>query len=112
MCQLESRGCNAIGCNWDAGSLSCGYFQIKLAYYQDCGEPWKQQGESTEQAWQRCGNNWDCSVQCIHNYMNRYGGNCPGRSDCERMARIHNGGPYGCNSGTDWYWNKISQCMG
>ena len=30
---------------------------------------------------------------------------------CEDYARIHNGGPNGCNSGsTDEYWSRVSDC--
>ena len=37
--QVESS-CNAnIGCVSDVGSLSCGPYQIKQAYYSDCGSP-------------------------------------------------------------------------
>lgn len=32
ICKVESN-CRAVGCNMDAGSLSCGYFQIKKPYY-------------------------------------------------------------------------------
>lgn len=28
ICNVESGGCRAIGCNMDEGSLSCGYFQV------------------------------------------------------------------------------------
>jgi len=36
MLQTES-GCSPLSCAMDVGSLSCGYFQIKDAYWQDCG---------------------------------------------------------------------------
>lgn len=36
--QMES-GCRNVGCKMDVGSLSCGYFQIKEAYWIDCGRP-------------------------------------------------------------------------
>lgn len=35
--QRESGGCHPIGCHMDSGSLSCGYFQIKEPYWNDCG---------------------------------------------------------------------------
>jgi len=34
--QVES-GCRPLACKMDVGSLSCGYFQIKHAYWTDCG---------------------------------------------------------------------------
>jgi hypothetical protein len=37
----QESGCRAIGCNMDGRSLSCGYFQIKEAYWKDCGSPGK-----------------------------------------------------------------------
>ncbi|CAJ0914296.1 unnamed protein product, partial [Mesorhabditis belari] len=55
ICQHES-GCAPIGCEMDLGSLSCGYFQIKLPYYQDCGKPGQRNGESDEDAWKRIHN--------------------------------------------------------
>lgn len=39
--------------------------------------------------------------------MNRYGDSTCGTT-CEDYARMHNGGPEGCNkSATNAYWNKI-----
>ncbi|KAK0401662.1 hypothetical protein QR680_015903 [Steinernema hermaphroditum] len=110
ICELES-GCAPIGCNMDQGTLSCGYFQIKLPYYIDCGTPGQQPGESTEAAWKRCADDYSCAVQCVESYINRYAGNCPGKGYCERMSRLHNGGPNGCNTGgTDGYWRHIQSC--
>ena len=59
------KGCAPIGCNPDRGSLSCGYFQIKLMYYIDCGEPGKRAGESTESAWKRCSDDLNCATICV-----------------------------------------------
>uniref|UniRef100_A0A0N5CH27 lysozyme n=1 Tax=Strongyloides papillosus TaxID=174720 RepID=A0A0N5CH27_STREA len=95
---VSSKGCRPIGCNPDRGSLSCGYYQIKLPYYKDCGEPGKRAGESTENAWKRCSDDYACATTCVENYFNRYRYKCPGKSDCEAMARLHNGGPNGCQS--------------
>uniref|UniRef100_A0A0N5AUU4 lysozyme n=1 Tax=Syphacia muris TaxID=451379 RepID=A0A0N5AUU4_9BILA len=112
ICQHES-GCRAIGCNMDVGSLSCGYFQIKKPYYIDCGQPGKKSGESTETAWKRCANDLSCAKTCVNNYINRYKGMCSGVGECQRMSRLHNGGPSGCKySSTVSYWNAIKSCCG
>ncbi|TKR87286.1 hypothetical protein L596_011704 [Steinernema carpocapsae] len=112
ICQVES-GCKPIGCNPDQGSLSCGYFQIKLPYYQDCGTPGKKPGELDTTAWKRCADDYNCASQCVHNYIKRYASKCPGKSACQQMSRLHNGGPNGCNvGGTAGYWNKVKTCCG
>uniref|UniRef100_A0A0K0F231 lysozyme n=1 Tax=Strongyloides venezuelensis TaxID=75913 RepID=A0A0K0F231_STRVS len=112
ICNVES-GCKPIGCEMDVGSLSCGYYQIKLPYYEDCGEVGKKSGESTETAWKRCANEYSCATTCVENYVKRYGFECPGYGTCERDARIHNGGPRGCqNSNTLGYWHKVKACCG
>uniref|UniRef100_A0A1I7Z6C9 lysozyme n=1 Tax=Steinernema glaseri TaxID=37863 RepID=A0A1I7Z6C9_9BILA len=113
MCEQESRGCRAIGCNPDKGSLSCGYYQIKLPYYIDCGTPGKRSGESNESAWKRCADDYDCATNCVKAYIKRYSSKCPGKGSCEKTARLHNGGPNGCNvGGTVGYWNKVQRCCG
>jgi hypothetical protein len=68
ICEHES-GCKAIGCHMDVGSLSCGYYQIKLPYYEDCGEPGRKNGESLTTAWQRCANDYSCSTGCVEKYF-------------------------------------------
>jgi hypothetical protein len=106
ICQVES-GCKPIGCEMDVGSLSCGYFQIKSPYYQDCGSPGS--------GWQTCSDDHSCAQTCVINYLNRYGTYCSGSSSPtdEDYARIHNGGPLGCrNSGTLGYWDRVAACMG
>ncbi|KAK0401663.1 hypothetical protein QR680_015903 [Steinernema hermaphroditum] len=112
ICEVES-GCRAIGCNRDKGSDSCGYYQIKLPYYIDCGTPGKQPGESNETAWRRCANDYNCATQCVNAYIKRYSEKCPGKGSCEKTARLHNGGPNGCNvGGTVGYWQKVQRCCG
>uniref|UniRef100_A0AC35GVV5 Lysozyme n=1 Tax=Panagrolaimus sp. PS1159 TaxID=55785 RepID=A0AC35GVV5_9BILA len=112
ICQHES-GCKPIGCRMDVGSLSCGYFQIKLPYYEDCGQPSKRPGESTEAAWKRCADDYNCAVTCLNAYIRRYASKCTGVGACQQMSRLHNGGPNGChNSGTVGYWNVIHGCCG
>ncbi|CAI4224158.1 unnamed protein product [Auanema sp. JU1783] len=110
---LHESGCKAIGCNMDVGSLSCGYYQIKLPYYQDCGQIGRQKGEDINTAWKRCANDLTCSTNCVKAYYDRYAGQCTGtgQSPCEVMSRNHNGGPRGCHSSsTAGYWKAISDC--
>lgn len=75
--------------------------------------PEKKAGESDEAAWQRCALSKSCSETCIRNYVNRYRSMCPGRGECETMARLHNGGPSGCTSAyrskTDGYWQRVQK---
>jgi len=114
ICEHES-GCQPIGCRMDEGSLSCGYFQIKSPYYSDCLQYNTRNPSSSYPVslpWQSCGNDLTCSTNCVYDYMLRYAqtGCDGGAPDCETFARIHNGGPGGCNSGTDAYWAAIKKC--
>ncbi|CAJ0939673.1 unnamed protein product, partial [Mesorhabditis belari] len=112
ICQRES-GCRKLGCADDGGSLSCGYFQIKKPYYIDCGQPGKKAGESIDTAWKRCASDKGCSKLCVEKYVKRYKRNCSNKSQCETMARLHNGGPNGCKTtATIGYWNAIQKCIG
>ncbi|XP_060595990.1 lysozyme-like [Ruditapes philippinarum] len=104
ICQQES-GCKPIGCHFDVNSDSCGYFQIKQGYWQDCGSP----GGS----WKSCADDLHCASQCVQNYMKRYAShyNCP--MTCEGFAREHNGGPNGCHhSSTLSYWHGVQSHSG
>ena len=104
ICKVESR-CSPKPCAWDVNSLSCGYYQLKQDYYTDCGSP--------GQSWRTCAADKACSESCIRAYMNRYARRCTGNREptCEDYARIHNGGPNGCqNSNTLGYWQKVSAC--
>uniref|UniRef100_A0A0K0EW41 lysozyme n=1 Tax=Strongyloides venezuelensis TaxID=75913 RepID=A0A0K0EW41_STRVS len=104
----ESGGNKNIGCVMDKGSLSCGQFQIKLPYYKDAGEPGRQPGQPVEDAWKQCANDYSCAATSVKNYFDRYQNKCPDVPPCEAMARLHNGGPNGCNkSATDVYWNGV-----
>ncbi|XP_033751759.1 lysozyme-like isoform X1 [Pecten maximus] len=99
ICQHES-GCKPLGCAWDVNSDSCGYFQLKDVYWQDCGRP----GGSLA----ACAADLHCSSGCIQKYMSRYIGGSGCAHNCESYARIHNGGPAGCHhSNTLHYWNAI-----
>ncbi|KAI6183063.1 Lysozyme [Aphelenchoides bicaudatus] len=111
ICQIESN-CKPLECRMDQGSLSCGYFQIKKAYYIDCYTPGRTSGESVDDAWKRCAKDYNCSVECVKNYFNRYAGGCNVSDQCEKMARLHNGGPNGCSSSsTIDYWNRVKSCL-
>ncbi|KAI3385204.1 hypothetical protein SNEBB_001946 [Seison nebaliae] len=104
ICKIES-GCRALPCAFDVNSLSCGYYQIKEAYWIDCGRP----GGS----WKSCSLSKSCADSCVKKYMARYGTFCTkGRTPtCSDYARIHNGGPYGCrSSATLGYANKVKHC--
>ena len=104
ICTVES-GCRPLGCSWDVYSDSCGYYQIKKEYWMDCGSP----GGSLA----ACAANKACADKCVKDYMTRYGSRCTGgrAPTCQDYARIHNGGPNGCNVGaTAGYWNKVSAC--
>ncbi|XP_033751761.1 lysozyme-like [Pecten maximus] len=99
ICQVES-GCRAIRCAWDVNSNSCGYFQLKDVYWQDCGMP----GGSLEV----CAADLHCSSGCVQRYMSRYIGGSGCAPNCESYARIHNGGPTGCRQGyTLNYWTRV-----
>ena len=112
ICKVES-GCRPLDCHMDGGSLSCGYFQIKKAYYTDCYMPGKRSGESVDMAWKRCSKDYNCSIKCVQAYAKRYSGGCNVSNQCEKMSRLHNGGPAGCRmSATVGYWNKVKKCMG
>ncbi|VDO61687.1 unnamed protein product [Heligmosomoides polygyrus] len=48
-------------------------------------------------------------------YVNPYKYRCSsiGAHSCQAMARLHNGGPSGCQkSNTLSYWNRIKACSG
>ena len=104
ICKIES-GCRPLACAWDVNSNSCGYFQLKEVYWIDCGKPG---GSLTA-----CAQNKACSEGCVKAYMERYASRCTnGRTPtCQDYARIHNGGPTGCQkSATAGYWTKVSAC--
>ncbi|CAF1473427.1 unnamed protein product [Adineta steineri] len=104
ICQVES-GCRPLSCTWDVYSNSCGYYQLKQGYWQDCGSP----GGSLE----ACAADKSCSDRCVRAYLQRYGTRCTGgrTPTCQDYARIHNGGPRGCtSSGTIGYGKRVNSC--
>jgi hypothetical protein len=111
ICEIEGCRKNVGKCNQDAGSLSCGPYQIKDPYYTDCYSPGR--------SWQTCTKEMDCSETCVKSYMKRYGKNCTRdrTPTCKDYARIHNGGPTGCRPKTGAfeqnlkaYWDKVKKC--
>jgi hypothetical protein len=104
-CICEVEGCQGQvnKCRDDMGTDSCGPYQIKNPYYQDCGSPGKD--------WRSCTKKMSCSEICVKVYMKKYGKGCPAPTTCEDYARIHNGGPNGCrSSSTLGYWKKVQKC--
>lgn len=75
-----------------------------------------QSGESTDTAWKRCADDYNCSSGCVQvnilfdfmivsgdlypshivlqAYVNRYKSKCTNKGTCEQMSRIHNGGQF------------------
>ncbi|XP_792095.1 lysozyme [Strongylocentrotus purpuratus] len=111
ICEVESN-CAMPNppCRMDVGSLSCGPFQIKQAYWTDA----KRHGGYLMGSWSACTANWGCSRNAVQAYMTRYAtvGRLGHTPRCEDFARIHNGGPNGFQkSGTVAYWNKVRACL-
>ncbi|CAJ0945067.1 unnamed protein product, partial [Mesorhabditis belari] len=109
-CMCAQENCqNDIGCVEVWGRTACGNYQITFDYYIDCGMPkWMGMIETQEEAWKRCSQDISCSRECIANYYNRWETNCPNKTMtiCERMIRLHKGGPNGCNQNmTLPFWN-------
>ena len=107
-CICQAEGCDSeIGkCGMDVGSLSCGPYQIKEPYWIDCG---RLGGD-----YQRCAKDKSCSERCVHAYMERYARRCTGgrQPTCQDYAKIHNGGPNGCHSSSNHYWDNVRRCLG
>nr|ANH58186.1 chlamysin [Azumapecten farreri] len=93
-------GCHNAPCKWDVYSNSCGYFQLKEAYWHDCGKP----GSS----FSACAGDLHCSSSCVQNYMKRFIGGSGCAHNCESYARIHGGGPAGCHhASTLHFWSAV-----
>ncbi|KAK0401326.1 hypothetical protein QR680_015718 [Steinernema hermaphroditum] len=108
ICDVAS-GCKNAPCNPKTGT--CGYFQITLPYYEDCGTPGRNGNEPVENAWKRCAADKACSEKCVNAFVAKYSKNCPNKGACEKMARLHDGGPTGCSKpATNDYWNKVKNC--
>ncbi len=98
------------------GGLSIGPYQIKYVYWLDSETPgkWKdcKAQNSTEKEKLRAK---DYSEKVILNYWKRYGSKflkSMSINDCEKLARIHNGGPVGYKKqSTTKYWNKVKKYL-
>ncbi|XP_071801863.1 lysozyme-like [Asterias amurensis] len=111
ICVVES-GCRMPNpvCRMDVGSLSCGPYQIKEAYWKDA----RLKGGSLMGDWKKCTATFSCSEAAVQGYMERYAvqGRLGHPPTCEDFARIHNGGPNGYkNPATLGYWLKVKACL-
>lgn len=111
ICVVESRCVMPDPvCQLDVGSLSCGPYQIKQAYWNDA----RLKGGDLMGSWRKCTANMQCSTDAVQGYMARYAtferlGRAP---QCEDFARIHNGGPNGFkNPSTLKYWERVKECL-
>uniref|UniRef100_A0A915EA99 lysozyme n=1 Tax=Ditylenchus dipsaci TaxID=166011 RepID=A0A915EA99_9BILA len=112
MCHADST-CVQKGCARDFfGRMGCGYFRMNIWQFKQCYEPGRQIGEESGTAWIRCSENYECASKCIKQVASRFRLKCYGKSDCETIARIHDGGANGCRTGeTLPYWLAVrSMC--
>ena len=109
--QVETGGCpnEGIGAKGDNGN-AIGPYQIWRIYHTDSGLP----------TYSKCLNNKSYSERVISAYMMRYASaewtralsGKATRADCEKVARIHNGGPRGHRkTATNKYWNKVDKLL-
>ncbi|KAI6206670.1 Destabilase family-containing protein [Aphelenchoides besseyi] len=108
MCIADS-GCVRTGCATDVfGRLGCGFFRMNIWQFKQCYEPGRRIGEDSEDAWIRCAEDYECASNCIKHVATRFRLKCYGKSDCETIARIHDGGANGCRTGdTTPYWMAV-----
>ncbi|CAI4227772.1 unnamed protein product [Auanema sp. JU1783] len=113
MCDADS-GCVPKGCSIDQNErIGCGYFRLNIYQFRQCYQPGRQDDEDEETAWIKCSEDYECSAQCIKTISARYRVKCYGKSDCEAMARIHDGGANGCRDrNTAFYWKKVRDACG
>uniref|UniRef100_A0A7E4ZT56 lysozyme n=1 Tax=Panagrellus redivivus TaxID=6233 RepID=A0A7E4ZT56_PANRE len=112
MCYADSE-CEQKGCSRDYnGRMGCGFFRMNIYQFKQCYEPGREIGEDSEDAWMRCSENYECSSKCIKMIASRFKLKCYGKSDCETIARIHDGGANGCRTGlTLRYWNTVQHYL-
>ncbi|CAJ0932936.1 unnamed protein product, partial [Mesorhabditis belari] len=113
MCDVDS-GCVPVGCSVDQNErIGCGYFNLNIYQFRQCYQPGKKDDENEEEAWMHCAEDYHCSANCIRIIASRFRLKCYGKSDCETMARIHDGGANGCrDSNTATYWKKVRNLCG
>ncbi|KAK6014463.1 Destabilase, partial [Ostertagia ostertagi] len=96
MCDADS-GCVPKGCSIDQNNrIGCGYFRLNIYQFRQCYQPGKKEDEDEEVAWINCAEDYGCSSECIRVLGSRFRVKCYGKSDCETLARIHDGGANGC----------------
>ncbi|EYB95011.1 hypothetical protein Y032_0164g3515 [Ancylostoma ceylanicum] len=96
MCDADS-GCVPKGCSIDQNNrIGCGYFRLNIYQFRQCYQPGKKEDEDEEIAWINCAEDYHCSAECIRVLGSRFRVKCYGKSDCETLARIHDGGANGC----------------
>lgn len=99
---VESNGKMEVPPKEDGGSIARGPFQIHKDYWFD---------SRIEGKWEDC-DKYDYSVKVINAYMNRYAKQALIDRDFEKIARIHNGGPFGDKKeSTQAYWNKVQKYL-
>ncbi|CAJ0587603.1 unnamed protein product, partial [Mesorhabditis spiculigera] len=113
MCDVDS-GCVPVGCQVDGNErIGCGYFNLNIYQYRQCYQPGKKDDEPEETAWVHCAEDYHCSANCIRIIASRFRLKCYGKTDCETMARIHDGGANGCRAPlTASYWKKVRGVCG
>eukprot|EP00057_Strongylocentrotus_purpuratus_P004153 XP_003728138.1 PREDICTED: lysozyme [Strongylocentrotus purpuratus] len=111
ICMVESNGKMPDPlCRMDQGSLSCGPYQIKEAYWLDA----RMKGGDLMGSWTKCAASFSCSEQAVHGYMARYAtfGRLNHQPTNEDFARIHNGGPNGFKKPcTLAYWSRVNALL-
>uniref|UniRef100_A0AC35U8P2 Lysozyme n=1 Tax=Rhabditophanes sp. KR3021 TaxID=114890 RepID=A0AC35U8P2_9BILA len=110
MCIADS-GCVQTGCSIDIhGRQGCGYFRMNVWQFKQCYQPGREIGEDSEVAWVRCAEDYDCASNCIKQVASRFRLKCYGKTPCELLARLHDGGANGCRTGTTLtYWSHVKE---
>ncbi|KAK5970313.1 Invertebrate LYSozyme [Trichostrongylus colubriformis] len=113
MCDADS-GCVPKGCSIDQNNrIGCGYFRLNIYQFRQCYQPGKKEDEDEEVAWINCAEDYGCSSECIRVLGSRFRVKCYGKSDCETLARIHDGGANGCRDrNTAYYWKRVGDICG
>jgi len=99
--QHESRPCKETG---------CGPFAMTKPYWIDAEKPTV---AGLEPTFENCAKNYECSVQSMNNYMERFQKDCnnDGEIDCLDYLAIHVNGPYSCeNEVSDAHTNGFRKC--
>ncbi|KAF1758366.1 hypothetical protein GCK72_014824 [Caenorhabditis remanei] len=91
-------------------------FILPFIYYSSdtqCYQPGKKDEDTENEAWMNCAQDYQCSASCIRTLASKFRVKCYGKSDCETIARIHDGGANGCRDrGTIGYWKRVRDSCG